>query len=68
MDNSLLEGPEINLSATEVELLREIIRGLRSVRYGSVNLKVHDGRLAEIQKLERIRMTTKAKKVTPNVK
>jgi hypothetical protein len=66
MSISLFGGLENDLSATEVELLREVIRSLRSVRYGSVNLTVHDGRLVEIQKLERIRMASRTERVISN--
>jgi hypothetical protein len=68
MSISLFEGLENGVSASEEELLREVIRSLRSVRYGSVNLTVHDGRLVEIQKIERIRMTAKTQRVIPNDK
>jgi hypothetical protein len=44
------------LSADEIALLRDVILALRNLRYGSVNLTVHDGRLVEIQKVEKIRM------------
>jgi hypothetical protein len=64
---SLSDRLEFELSAAEVELLHEIIRILRSARYGSVSLTVHDGRLVEIQKLERFRITIKTKKVISNV-
>lgn len=43
------------LTTTEAELLREVIRGLRSIRFGSLVMTVHDGRVVEIQKIERIR-------------
>ncbi len=61
-DRSEMEAIDQNMSAHELELLREILRSLRSLRYGSLNLTVHDGRLVEIQKVEKIRMnSTKAK-------
>jgi len=41
--------------AGEAELLREFVRALRTIRYGSVILTLHDGRIVEIQKTERIR-------------
>ncbi len=44
------------LSADELTMLRDVVRALRSLRYGSVNLTVHDGRLVEIQEVEKIRM------------
>jgi hypothetical protein len=53
---SNMETLEKEISADERGLLREVIRALRSLRYGSVNLTVHDGRLVEIQKIEKIRM------------
>jgi len=51
-----MEALEQEISSDEQGLLREVIRALRSLRYGSVNLTVHDGRLVEIQKIEKIRM------------
>ncbi len=48
-------GEEKDLSESERELLREMIRALRSIRFGSVVLTVHDGRLVEINRSERIR-------------
>lgn len=43
------------LTASENELLREITLALRTIRYGSVVLTVHDGRIVELNKTERIR-------------
>ncbi len=62
MSGSENKDLEKGLAASEIELLRDLIRALRTLRYGSVNLTVHDGRLVEIQKVEKIRMnSTKAK-------
>jgi hypothetical protein len=47
-----------DLSASERELLREVALALRSIRYGSVVLTVHDGRIVELNKTERIRKTS----------
>jgi len=33
----------------------EVLRALRDVRFGTIQLVIHDGRLVEIQKTERIR-------------
>jgi hypothetical protein len=44
-----------NLSQQERELLNELVLGLRAIRYGSISLTVHDGRLVEIHKTEKIR-------------
>jgi len=49
------------LQAGEQELVRELIRGLRTIRYGSIVLTVHEGRLVEINKSVRIRSRAKLK-------
>ncbi|MGD0956929.1 MAG: YezD family protein [Candidatus Acidiferrales bacterium] len=46
---------ERDLSPSELELLREVALALRGIRYGSVVLTVHDGRIVELNKTERIR-------------
>jgi hypothetical protein len=43
------------LSVSERELLREVALALRGIRYGSVVLTVHEGRIVELNKTERIR-------------
>jgi hypothetical protein len=43
------------LSNPERELLREVAVALRGIRYGSVVLTIHDGRIVELNKTERIR-------------
>ena len=61
LDARNLTGPpstlesEKDLSVAERELLQEVLRALRVIRYGSVVLTVHDGHVVEIQKIERIR-------------
>jgi hypothetical protein len=47
-----------DLSASERELLREVALALRGIRYGSVVLTVHDGRIVELNKTERIRKSS----------
>jgi hypothetical protein len=44
-----------DLSPSERDLLREVALALRGIRYGSVVLTVHDGRIVELNKTERIR-------------
>jgi hypothetical protein len=50
-------------SPAERELLADVVRALRGLRYGTVTLTVHEGRLVEIQKTERIRRDTAKPKV-----
>lgn len=46
------------LSGSERELLQEVVLALRTIRYGSVVLTVHDGRIVEINKTEKIRTSS----------
>jgi len=49
---------ERGLSTAERELLREVALALREIRYGTVVLTVHDGRIVELSKTERVRNTS----------
>ena len=49
---------ELELSTDERQLLKEVLLALRTIRYGSVVLTVHDGRIVEISKTERIRRSS----------
>jgi hypothetical protein len=58
---SLLAGvsnaAELEAALTESgpEIIRELIHGLRTIRYGSIVLTLHDGRLVELNKTVKIR-------------
>jgi hypothetical protein len=58
MSNTGTQDWQHELSASERELLREVALALRSIRYGSVVLTVHDGRIVELNKTERIRQNS----------
>jgi hypothetical protein len=47
-----------DLTTSERELLREVALPLRGLRYGSVLLPVHEGRIVELNKTERIRKSS----------
>jgi len=55
MSTATTQDWERDLSPSERELLREVALALRGIRYGSVVLTVHDGRIVELNKTERIR-------------
>jgi len=55
VNTSALRDFQAAICAGEEELLREIVRALRTIRFGSIIITLHDGRIAEIQKTERIR-------------
>jgi hypothetical protein len=66
-DSSVLEnlgvgGSKFALVEGERELLREIIESLRTIRFGSIVLTVHEGQLVEINKSIRIRRKETSRK------
>ncbi|HEU5410607.1 MAG TPA: YezD family protein [Candidatus Acidoferrales bacterium] len=48
------------LSPSERALVIEILHALRTIRYGSVSLTFHEGRVVEINKTKRIRLTPRS--------
>lgn len=44
------------LSETEVELLRQVVKSIQNLRYGSVTITVHDGHIVEFQRNEKFRI------------
>jgi hypothetical protein len=63
---SLAHSPRVTSDSTSAELeaalmksgpeaIRELIHGLQTIRYGSIVLTVHDGRLVEITKTMKVR-------------
>jgi hypothetical protein len=46
---------ERGLSTSERELLKEVALAVREIRYGSVLLTIHEGRIVELSKTERVR-------------
>ena len=46
---------EQRLTQPERELLKEVVLATREIRYGSVVLTIHEGRIVEVSKTERVR-------------
>jgi len=49
---------QLDLSREERDLIRDLLEALRTIRYGSIVLTIHDSKLIEIQKTEKIRRKT----------
>ena len=47
----------LDTSAADASLLREIQNALRDLRYGSVEITVHDSRVVQIERKEKYRLT-----------
>lgn len=43
------------LDETEFKLAERIVQALRGLRYGSVEIVVHDGRVVQFERRERVR-------------
>ena len=49
----------MNPSSEEEELRRierEVLRGLREIRFGSVEIVIHEGRVVQIERREKVRL------------
>jgi len=49
--NALVDEPDPNLTNT-------ILRAIREIRYGSIEIIIHDSRIVQIERKEKIRMDT----------
>lgn len=61
-DSEILEGEAVSSAELQAALarcgpdaFRELIKGLRTIRYGSIILTLHEGQLVEISKTVKIR-------------
>jgi hypothetical protein len=45
-------GPELPLPAA---LVHELAQALRSIRYGTIELVIHDGRVVQLERREKVR-------------
>jgi len=55
MGVSSAHDSERELSPSERQLLEELAVAVRGIRFGSVVLTIHDGRIVEMSKTERVR-------------
>jgi hypothetical protein len=55
MSSTDTQNWSLEFSESECDLLKELTVAIRGIRYGSVVLTIHDGRLVEVSKTERIR-------------
>jgi hypothetical protein len=57
MPGGLQPGPDDQLPLPQA-LLRELRQALRSIRYGAVELVIHDGRVVQLERHEKVRIDT----------
>ena len=51
-----MEQDKLNLEDSERKLLLQILKALKSIRYGYVQITVHDSKAVQIDKAEKIRL------------
>jgi hypothetical protein len=56
------EAVEAPLKSSEKELVRELVQALRTIRYGSIVLVIHEGHVVEVNKTVKIRTSRSSKK------
>lgn len=49
-----------HVSQTTPEVVQEILRAIAGLRYGSVEIVVHDGRVTQIERREKVRFGQEA--------
>jgi len=49
-----------NTSQTAPEVVQEILRAIQSLRFGSLEIVVHDGRVTQIERREKVRFSQEA--------
>jgi len=62
--------PHINevLDKTDHHLATTILRAIREIRYGSVEIIIHDSRIVQIERKEKIRIDTDPSHTTQRVR
>jgi hypothetical protein len=50
------ETPAHEPDAEEMQVMRLILRAIREIRYGSVQLVIQDSKVVQIEKVEKIRL------------
>jgi hypothetical protein len=55
-------SPATKLSEAELVLLKRVVVALEDIQHGSITLTVHEGRLVEIQKTEKVRVRDQVQK------
>ena len=49
---------------THCQLTQQILRALQEIRYGSVEIIIHDSRIVQIERKEKIRIDTDSSRTT----
>lgn len=49
---------------SERDVLQKVAEAIRGIRYGTVHITIHDSKVVQIEKAEKIRMSREADRIT----
>jgi len=61
---TLLQQPNGLVDETHRQLTQQILRALQEIRYGSVEIVIHDAKVVQIERKEKIRIDTDSSRTT----
>ena len=62
--NAPLQQANAFLDETHRQLTQQILRALQEIRYGSVEIVIHDSKVVQIERKEKIRIDTDSSRTT----
>lgn len=62
--NTPVQHPNEPVDETHRDLTQKILRALQEIRYGSVEIIVHDSKVVQIERREKIRIDTNSSRTT----
>jgi hypothetical protein len=58
----------INTAQVTDEIIQELVHAIEQLRYGSVEVTVHDGRVTQIERREKVRFNQTPEQATQKIK
>ena len=52
----MAQNQDASRQRLEEETMREILRAVRTIKYGTIQLSIHEGRVVQIDKTEKVRL------------
>lgn len=59
--------PPSNENQKNIEVVQEILQAIEQLRFGSIEITVHEGRVTQIERREKIRFTQERNSTKPTV-
>ena len=69
MNSTLEKGRVVTMSSGEpTEAEREVLRAIRAVRYGAVEVVIHESRIVQVERTEKVRLLSEVSEAGGNRK